>query len=93
MPKKRVMLSIDTAELRAALAGKETFSELAQKYGVSKQAVNGWLDTARIPPRALVEIARDLDLSPEQIDNILCRGDETSTAKKKWTLKVTLEEN
>jgi transcriptional regulator with XRE-family HTH domain len=73
------------------MAGKETFSERAEKYGVSKQAINGWLSNGRIPPRAFYEIARDLDISSDLVAEILAPA--AQSPKRKWVLTVTLEES
>lgn len=86
------MLAIDTTVLRRLLAGKETFSERAEKYGVSKQAVSGWLSEGRMPPRAIAEILRDLDCSIEDTEALLAPQKEKAAKKKRWVLKVTLEE-
>jgi hypothetical protein len=96
MGRKRVTLAIDADALRAAMAGKETFSERAEKYGVSRQAVNGWLEAARIPPRALAELARDLDLAPDVVDAILAPAQDGKDPKRKrrrFTVTLHVDEH
>ena len=46
-----------------ALAGHELIGITGPRDAVSQ-----WLADGMIPPRALVEIVRDLDLSPEQVE-------------------------
>ena len=90
MGRQKVTIPFDAEKLREAMAGKETFSERAEKYGVSKQAISGWLTAGRIPPRALYEIARDLEIPPALVAEILAPA--AQTPKRKWVLTVTLEE-
>lgn len=88
MSRKSVMLDIDSTKLREAIADRSTFSDLAQKYGVTRQAINNWLNDGKIPPRALVEIARDLDLLPEVIEQILAPSTEKHKNPK---IVITIE--
>lgn len=92
MGRNKVSLPFDPAVFRELLKGRETFTERAQKYGVSKQAVNGWIEAGRIPPRALCELAMDLELSDEDVQRLLKPTLAKNEEKKKWTLTVTLEE-
>lgn len=96
MGRKFVTIKFDPNKLREVMAGRETFSERAEKYGVTRQAIQGWLDSGRIPPRALIEIIRDLDLSTEVVNALLGKpeGDdsEPTKTKKKYVLTLTLEE-
>jgi len=90
MSRPSVRLKIDSERLRAAIGSKVTWSEIAEKYGVTRQAVNGWLSEGRIPPRALAEITKDLGLSPDTVKEILAPSEKEP--KKKWVLTITLEE-
>lgn len=92
MGRQTVNLAIDTELLKSIVKEKETWTERAQKYGVTKQAVSGWLTSGRIPPRALVEIVRDLDLTPEQVEAILAPQKEKAEERKKWKITVYVEE-
>lgn len=92
MGRKPVSLAIDSEMLRKALEGRETFSERAAKYGVSRQAVANWLAEGRMPPRALAEIAMDLNLPAELVDAILAPSARALERKKKWVLTITFDE-
>ena len=45
-----------------------------------------------IPPRALVEIAKDLDLSAEQIEEILAPQAKKAKERKRWKVTVLIDE-
>lgn len=92
MGRNKVNLSINGDVLRALMKGKETWSERAEKYGVTKQAVSNWLSEGRMPPRALIELVRDLDLSPEQVEEILGPQHEKMKARKRWKITVFVDE-
>lgn len=69
------------------------FSDRAKSYGVSKQAMNQWFGTGRIPPRALIEIALELGLVKDQLDRIIINTKDElaeSLPKRKW--QITMEE-
>lgn len=89
MSRKSVRIAFDAEYLRELMAGRESWTERAQKYGVSKQAVNGWLSDGRIPPRAMVEIVRDLDLSPDQVERLLYKPQ--SDRPKRVVITATIE--
>lgn len=91
MAKKSVMLDINVDKLRQLMSNaRETFSERAQKYGVTRQAIQHWLDGGRMPPRAIIELLRDLDASPADTEELLAPQKEK--AKKKWKVTITVEE-
>ncbi len=92
MGRKRTTLAIDPVKLREAVAGRETWSDYAEKFGVTKQAISAWLSEGRIPARALIEIARDLDLAPEVVEAILEPSTRAHAQKRKWTITLTVEE-
>lgn len=89
MSRAKVRLAINSEKLRQLVKDKETFSELAQRYGVTKQAVSQWLSDGEMPPRAIVELVRDLDVSQEDLEELLAPQLEKSN-KKKWV--ITIEE-
>jgi transcriptional regulator with XRE-family HTH domain len=94
MGRQRVNLEINPEKLRSLLKGKETFSERAEKYGVSKQALSNWLEEGRMPPRAIIELLRDLDVSPEDVDELLSpqKEKEADRKNKKFVMTLTVEE-
>lgn len=92
MAKQSLRLSVDGELLRKLIGSKGTWSDLADKYGVTKQAVSGWLSDGLMPPRALVEIARELDLSPEQIEEVLAPQAKKAKARKQWKVTVLIDE-
>jgi hypothetical protein len=91
MGRNSVRLKIDSDALRLIVGDRATWSDIAEKYGVSRQAVSGWLAEGLIPPRALAEMARDLDLSPKQLDEILAPQQEKIRERKKWKITITVE--
>lgn len=92
MPKTSVRLKIDGDMLRKLIGSKTTWTEYAEKYGVTKQAVSAWLTEGRIPPRALVEVARELDLSPEQVEDVLAPQAQKEKARRQWKVTVLIDE-
>lgn len=93
MGRKKITLAMDSDALRDAMAGRETFSERAQKYGVSRQAINGWLEAGRIPPRAIAEIAQDLDLTPEVVNKILAPSKLEGKKRRRFSITITVDEH
>ena len=78
-------LRIDGNMLRKILKDHDlNFSDRAKEYGVSKQAINSWFSTNRVPPRALLEMAIDLKLSKEELDQIIVSVKNEEIEKKKW---------
>ncbi|MCB1215028.1 MAG: hypothetical protein KDK66_06075, partial [Deltaproteobacteria bacterium] len=49
----------------------KSLSGLEPITGVSKQAINGWLSSAKIPPRQLYKIAENLHWKSKQVDRVL----------------------
>lgn len=92
MGRSRVSLPIDVDRLKSAIGSKCSWSDIATKYGVSKQAVSNWLADGRIPPRALIEIAHDLNLDAETVDEILKPSIEVKQKKKQWRVLITVTE-
>lgn len=93
MGRTPVTIRIDGEMLRKALKDHDLkFSDRAEKYGVTRQAINSWFSHGRIPPRALIEMAMEAGLSKEQLDQIIVNTkDETETTeKRKW--QITIEE-
>lgn len=71
MGRNKVRLSINPEKLRSLIKENHTFSEMAQKYGVTKQAVSQWVTDGQMPPRAIVELVKDLDISSEDVEELL----------------------
>lgn len=93
MGRNKTTLPINADLLRDLIKSKETFSERAEQFGVSKQALNQWMVEGRMPPRALCELVMDLKLPKETVDDLLKPALTQLEAKKRWTLTVTLEES
>lgn len=93
MGRASIMLRVDSEVLRRLISGKETFSERAQKFGISKQALNQWMTDGKMPPRAIAELVHDLDIGIDDVNALLEPQRKASAEKKKWTLTVTLEES
>ncbi len=94
MGRNSTRLKINGEVLREILKEHNlNFSERAERYGVTKQALNSWLSEGLIPPRALVELVLDLKIPKEHLDNIIINSspDIPSSKKKKWV--ITIEEN
>ena len=94
MGRTKVSLRIDSDKLRAAMKAHDgNWSEFAQKYGVTKQAVSNWLSEGLIPPRAIAEIARELSLHSDVIDEILSPQSDYVESKNKrvFAINATIE--
>lgn len=89
MGRHKTTIPFNSNKLREILKGVETLVAFGEKNGVSKQAVQQWLDNSRIPPRVLYEAIRTLDVSPQDMEELLQIAPET---KKRWVLTMTLEE-
>lgn len=97
MGRKSVSLKIDGDALRRIMRDHDlVFSDRAREFGISKQALNGWMSCNRMPARALIELAIDVKLSREQVDEILVRTDirdkEKNNSKKIWKINIEVEE-
>lgn len=74
MARPTTMIPIQTNQLRKALADRDrSIASLEALLGVSRQAVNGWFQRDRIPPRKLADIARDLNITEEEFEAITMR--------------------
>lgn len=71
MGRNRTTIPFNVESFKRHVKEGSTFSERATEFGVSKQAMNGWFQTQRIPPRALAEIAMDLKFAPDIMAEIL----------------------
>jgi len=72
------MIPIQTNQLRKALADRgRSIASLEALLGVSRQAVNGWFQKDRIPPRKLADIARELKISNEEFDAITMKRSDS----------------
>lgn len=92
MGRKTTRLRIDSERLRAAIGSQETWTGYAEKFGVTKQAVCNWLSEGLIPPRALIEIARDLSLTKETIDEILIGSEDIPESTKQIVIRISIED-
>jgi len=92
MGRKSTTLKINAEKLRAAVGSHETWSAYAEKFGVTKQAVSNWLSTGKIPPRALFEIVRDLDIPKDILDEILISAEEASWPSRQIVIRISIEE-
>jgi transcriptional regulator with XRE-family HTH domain len=89
MGRKPISLNINVDAFRKAVGDKLTWSDIAEKYGVTRQAVNGWLQDGRIPPRALMEIMKELKLEPEIVKAIL---EPYQKPKKQIVIRICFED-
>lgn len=91
MGRDRVTIPFNVEAFKKYIKESGTFSERAQSFGVSKQAMNSWFQLERIPPRALAEIALDLKLSPEAMAEILLVKTNVAYKKRTKRLKYSIE--
>ena len=76
MPKQSMMIRVNSKALRKSISHRQqSLASLEDPLGVSRQAINGWLNKNSIPPRKLSILADTLDLSVEELEEI------TSTPK------------
>lgn len=93
MGRAPINMSVNKEMLRGLLESLGPLSERAEKYGVTKQAINGWLQTGSIPPRALSELVRELGIDAEQVKQLLEVGDRKHKGKKRrYTLTLHVDE-
>ena len=72
MGRKSVMIAFDPAAFRDLVKGHgKTLTDLETITGVTKQAINGWLSYAKIPPRQLHTIAQGLKWKSDEVARIL----------------------
>lgn len=72
MARKSVMIPFDPTSFRDIVKGHgKSLSDLEPVIGVSKQALNGWLSSSRIPPRQLHTIAQTLKWNPNEVAKVL----------------------
>jgi Zn-dependent peptidase ImmA (M78 family) len=72
MGRKSVMIAFDPAAFRDVVKGHgKALADLEPVTGVSKQAINGWLSSAKIPPRQLHTIAQGLKWKSNEVARIL----------------------
>jgi transcriptional regulator with XRE-family HTH domain len=95
MGRRPINLKINGDALSSFLKNNDhSFSDRATQFGISKQAINGWITNGIISPRALAELAIEFNIPPDLLKIILLRPGEIDLkkGKKSWTIKVTLEE-
>lgn len=71
MSKESLMIPIDAEALRNAIQKRGSIASLEEPLDVTRQAINGWLSSSRIPPRKLQTIAKNLKLSPDEVESIV----------------------
>lgn len=71
MGRNRTSIPFNVNKFRALVKEVSSFSERSAAFGVSKQAINSWMTTGRIPPRALAEMAMDLKWNTGDIAELL----------------------
>jgi hypothetical protein len=91
MSRPKVMLPINPNVLRRLIGERETFSERAQKFGVTRQALNSWFNEGAMPPRALIEFGMDIQISKEDLDQLLLKSPQKPG--KKVTVVIITEED
>lgn len=97
MGKHRTRIEFNPDALKKALDGVESFSDRADKFGVTRQAINGWFSEGLIPPRALAEIVRDLNLSVETVTEILSpiikKKKKIEGPRRRYTVTIEVDEH
>lgn len=93
MSRQSIRLRVDGDVLRRLIKDRETFSDRAQKFGISKQALNEWMVEGLMPPRAIAEFLMDINASTEDTNALLEPQRKSMTEKKKWTVTLTVEES
>lgn len=72
MGRKSVMIAFDPVAFRDVVKSHgKALIDLEPVTGVSKQAINGWLSAAKIPPRQLHTIAQGLKWKPNDVARVL----------------------
>lgn len=72
MGRKSVMVTFDSSAFRESVKSHgKALSDLESITGVSKQAINAWLSSSKIPPRQLHSIAQNLKWKPSDVAKIL----------------------
>lgn len=93
MGRRRTTIPINATAFRQVFKDEREidFSKIAEGFGVTRQAVNGWLVNGRIPPRALAEIIKVYDVKPDEVEMITdCEPVEIKTAKKKKIYSIEI---
>lgn len=47
------------------------YSKIVDERSVTRQALNGWLNTGRIPPKAMAEIVKAHNVSPNDVERLM----------------------
>lgn len=65
-------IPFEAAALRALFSKKNApLNHVAKRMGVTRQALNSWLQSERIPPRRLTEIGMLYDITHEEMQRII----------------------
>lgn len=76
MGRKSVMITFDPQIFRESVKGVgKNLTDLESITGVSKQAINGWLAGAKIPPRQLHNIAQGLNWKAADVSKVLMKSE------------------
>lgn len=93
MGRTPVNMAVNKEILRGLLESLGPLSERAEKYGVTKQAINGWLNTGLIPPRALSELVMELGIDAETVKSLLEVGERKQKGKRRrYTFTLHVDE-
>ena len=98
MGRYTAMIPINREAFKIHVKKRTSFSSMALELGVTKQAVNGWLSRNRMPPRALSKLAKNLNLTMDEINSItkkekpeisiLYRSDRNVAISEETTQKI-----
>lgn len=91
MGRNRTTIPFNVEAFKKYVKESSSFSERAKEFGVSKQAMNSWFSTGRIPPRALAEIAIDLNFTADVMTEILSVKSNKAHASLTKKIKYSIE--
>ena len=78
MGRRKTTIPVDGTALRDAVErSPATWSSLAERLGVTRQTVSGWVSKGRIPPRQLADLAKELGLGAGEVRRIMAREEAT----------------
>lgn len=71
MARYKISIPINGKAFKRIIQAKDTLMSLEIPLGVTRQAINNWIRLNRIKPSILCEIVRVLELSPEEVKEIV----------------------
>lgn len=71
MGRTSVRIPIDADLFRDLIKGAYTLTKLAEVSGVTKQAVNAWLEEGRIPPKVIADLVKELNWDVETVEKLV----------------------